>query len=139
MSCWFDHDRRKIAHPEARKVVAEKKERKNFAQDAVEELTKWFASHLDHPYLDEEDREELARKTNLNVAQVSTALSRFARSRSPPHVRFGTAKACEGTTLSACVAGELLGCERPEETKETRREGKGDRGKRRACLDRGAL
>ena len=103
-----------LAQLEARKVVAEKKERKNFAKDAVEELKKWFASHLDHPYPDEEDKEELARKTNLDVAQVSTALSRFARSRSPPHVRFGTAKACEGSTLSACVAGELLVCERPE-------------------------
>jgi hypothetical protein len=54
----------------AQKMAAEKKERKNFGKDTMDELKKWFASHLDHPYPDEEDKEELARKTNLNVAQV---------------------------------------------------------------------
>ncbi len=103
-----------LAQLEARKVAAEKKERKNFAKDTVEELKKWFASHLDHPYPDEEDKEELARKTNLNVAQVSAALSRFLCDRPHPHARCGTDEACEGFTLSAWVAGELLVCERPK-------------------------
>ena len=59
-----------LAHMEAQKLAAEKKERKNFTKETVDELKKWFANHLDHPYPDEEDKEELARKTNLNVSQV---------------------------------------------------------------------
>jgi hypothetical protein len=59
-----------LAQMEAQKLAAEKKERKNFTKETVDELKKWFANHLDHPYPDEEDKEELARKTNLNVSQV---------------------------------------------------------------------
>ena len=55
----------------SQKVAPEKKERKNFSKDTVDELKKWFAEHLDHPYPDEEDKEVLARKTKLNVSQVS--------------------------------------------------------------------
>jgi len=61
-----------LAQMEAQKLAAEKKERKNFTKETVDELKRWFASHLDHPYPDEDDKEELARQTGLNVAQVSS-------------------------------------------------------------------
>jgi hypothetical protein len=62
---------------EEQKLAVEKKERKNFTKETVDELKKWFANHLDHPYPDEEDKEELARKTSLSAAQVAPCCPLF--------------------------------------------------------------
>ena len=74
-----------LAQMEAQKLAAEKKERKNFTKETVDELKKWFACHLDHPYPDEEHKEELARKTGLNAAQVSSPFARFVATLPPAH------------------------------------------------------
>lgn len=38
---------------------------------ATEILTRWFNNHIHHPYPTEADKEELSRKTNLKVHQIS--------------------------------------------------------------------
>ena len=47
-----------------------KKERKNFPQETVDELKKWFEEHIMHPYPDDNDKDKLAEKTGLTTSQV---------------------------------------------------------------------
>lgn len=47
-----------------------RRKRRNFSKQATEILNEYFYSHLSNPYPSEEAKEELARKTNITVAQV---------------------------------------------------------------------
>nr|XP_053646975.1 homeobox protein extradenticle-like [Cherax quadricarinatus] len=48
-----------------------RRKRRNFSKQATEILNEYFYSHLSNPYPSEEAKEELARKSNITVAQVS--------------------------------------------------------------------
>uniref|UniRef100_A0A915BZS1 Homeobox domain-containing protein n=3 Tax=Parascaris univalens TaxID=6257 RepID=A0A915BZS1_PARUN len=48
-----------------------RKKRRNFSKDATRILTRFFHSHIEHPYPSEAEKTELARKCNLSVNQVS--------------------------------------------------------------------
>ncbi|XP_055332233.1 homeobox protein extradenticle-like [Paramacrobiotus metropolitanus] len=48
-----------------------RRKRRNFSKTATEVLNEYFYSHLNNPYPSEEAKEELARKCNITVAQVS--------------------------------------------------------------------
>ncbi|OQV15833.1 Homeobox protein extradenticle [Hypsibius exemplaris] len=48
-----------------------RRKRRNFSKTATEVLNEYFYSHLSNPYPSEEAKEELARKCNITVAQVS--------------------------------------------------------------------
>jgi len=48
-----------------------RRKRRNFSKKATEILNEYFYSHLANPYPSEEAKEELARKCNITVAQVS--------------------------------------------------------------------
>ncbi|KAG5813946.1 hypothetical protein H9Q71_003487 [Fusarium xylarioides] len=52
-----------------------------FSKDALKILKDWLDSHSDHPYLDEEDREILQRRTGLNKTQISNWLTNARRRR----------------------------------------------------------
>ena len=51
-----------------------RRKRRNFSKQATEILNEYFYSHLSNPYPSEEAKEELARKCNITVAQVSSAM-----------------------------------------------------------------
>lgn len=48
-----------------------RRKRRNFSKQATEVLNEYFYSHLSNPYPSEEAKEELARKCNITVSQVS--------------------------------------------------------------------
>ena len=48
-----------------------RRKRRNFSKNASEVLNEYFYSHLSNPYPSEEAKEELARKCNISVSQVS--------------------------------------------------------------------
>jgi len=48
-----------------------RRKRRNFTKQATEILNEYFYSHLNNPYPSEEAKEELARKCNISVSQVS--------------------------------------------------------------------
>ncbi len=48
-----------------------RRKRRNFSKKATEVLNEYFYSHLANPYPSEEAKEELAKKCNITVAQVS--------------------------------------------------------------------
>ncbi|XP_032240886.1 pre-B-cell leukemia transcription factor 1 isoform X2 [Nematostella vectensis] len=48
-----------------------RRKRRNFSKQATEILNEYFYSHLSNPYPSEEAKEELARKCNISVAQIS--------------------------------------------------------------------
>lgn len=48
-----------------------RRKRRNFSKTATEVLNEYFYSHLANPYPSEEAKEELARKCNITMAQVS--------------------------------------------------------------------
>lgn len=48
-----------------------RRKRRNFSKQASEILNEYFYSHLSNPYPSEEAKEELARKCNITVSQVS--------------------------------------------------------------------
>merc|ERR1712180_471423 len=48
-----------------------RRKRRNFSKKATEILNEYFYSHLANPYPSEEAKEELARKCNITVSQVS--------------------------------------------------------------------
>lgn len=48
-----------------------RRKRRNFSKKATEVLNEYFYSHLANPYPSEEAKEELARKCNITVSQVS--------------------------------------------------------------------
>eukprot|EP00794_Sanderia_malayensis_P016008 gene16008-17624_t len=48
-----------------------RRKRRNFSKQATELLNEYFYSHLSNPYPSEEAKEDLARKCNITVAQVS--------------------------------------------------------------------
>ncbi|XP_077986882.1 pre-B-cell leukemia transcription factor 1-like isoform X3 [Glandiceps talaboti] len=48
-----------------------RRKRRNFSKQATEVLNEYFYSHLSNPYPSEEAKEELARKCQITVAQVS--------------------------------------------------------------------
>ncbi|XP_065067878.1 pre-B-cell leukemia transcription factor 1-like isoform X2 [Rhopilema esculentum] len=48
-----------------------RRKRRNFSKQATEILNEYFYSHLSNPYPSEEAKEDLARKCNITVAQVS--------------------------------------------------------------------
>lgn len=52
-----------------------RRKRRNFSKQATEILNEYFYSHLSNPYPSEEAKEELARKSNITVAQVTTTFS----------------------------------------------------------------
>ena len=54
-----------------------RRKRRNFSKKATEVLNEYFYSHLANPYPSEEAKEELARKCNITVSQVSQILKRF--------------------------------------------------------------
>lgn len=48
-----------------------RRKRRNFSKQATEVLNEYFYSHLSNPYPSEEAKEELARKCQITVSQVS--------------------------------------------------------------------
>jgi len=48
-----------------------RRKRRNFSKNSSEVLNEYFYSHLSNPYPSEEAKEELARKCNISVSQVS--------------------------------------------------------------------
>ena len=48
-----------------------RRKRRNFSKQASEVLNEYFYSHLANPYPSEEAKEELAKKCNITVSQVS--------------------------------------------------------------------
>lgn len=48
-----------------------RRKRRNFSKKATEILNEYFYSHLANPYPSEEAKEELARKCNITVSQIS--------------------------------------------------------------------
>ena len=48
-----------------------RRKRRNFSKQATEILNEYFYSHLSNPYPSEEAKEELARKCQITVSQVS--------------------------------------------------------------------
>ena len=48
-----------------------RRKRRNFTKKATEILNEYFYSNLSNPYPSEEVKEELARKANITVSQVS--------------------------------------------------------------------
>merc|ERR1719499_2432676 len=48
-----------------------RRKRRNFSKNSSETLNEYFYSHLSNPYPSEEAKEELARKCNISVSQVS--------------------------------------------------------------------
>lgn len=48
-----------------------RRKRRNFSKQASEILNEYFYSHLSNPYPSEEAKEELAKKCNITVSQVS--------------------------------------------------------------------
>ncbi|TMS36322.1 hypothetical protein L596_003513 [Steinernema carpocapsae] len=48
-----------------------RKKRRNFSKHATEVLTRYFNTHVDSPYPNEEDKEKLALECHITVAQVS--------------------------------------------------------------------
>ena len=48
-----------------------RRKRRNFSKQATELLNEYFYSHLSNPYPSEEAKEELARKCQITVSQVS--------------------------------------------------------------------
>merc|ERR1712223_1466521 len=48
-----------------------RRKRRNFSKKATEILNEYFYSHLANPYPSEEAKEELAKKCNITVSQVS--------------------------------------------------------------------
>lgn len=48
-----------------------RRKRRNFSKQATEILNEYFYSHLSNPYPSEEAKEELARKCNITISQVS--------------------------------------------------------------------
>jgi len=48
-----------------------RRKRRNFTKQATEILNEYFYSHINNPYPSEEAKEELARKCNISVSQVS--------------------------------------------------------------------
>ncbi|MPC37200.1 Pre-B-cell leukemia transcription factor 4 [Portunus trituberculatus] len=53
------------------------RKRRNFSKQATEILNEYFYSHLSNPYPSEEAKEELARKSNITVAQVKNVTVSF--------------------------------------------------------------
>ena len=49
-----------------------RRKRRNFSKNASEILNEYFYSHLANPYPSEEAKEELAKKCNISVSQVSS-------------------------------------------------------------------
>lgn len=54
-----------------------RRKRRNFSKQATEILNEYFYSHLSNPYPSEEAKEELARKSNITVAQVKSVTFSF--------------------------------------------------------------
>ena len=48
-----------------------RRKRRNFSKNASEILNEYFYSHLANPYPSEEAKEELAKKCNISVSQVT--------------------------------------------------------------------
>ena len=48
-----------------------RRKRRNFTKQATEILNEYFYSHLSNPYPSEEAKEELAKRSNITVAQVT--------------------------------------------------------------------
>ncbi len=48
-----------------------RRKRRNFSKKATEVLNEYFYSHLANPYPSEEAKDELAKKCNITVAQIS--------------------------------------------------------------------
>uniref|UniRef100_A0A3B5AZ76 Pre-B-cell leukemia transcription factor 1-like n=1 Tax=Stegastes partitus TaxID=144197 RepID=A0A3B5AZ76_9TELE len=48
-----------------------RRQRRNFDKDTVDVLNEYFYAHLANPYPDDDDKEELARKCCMSVAQVT--------------------------------------------------------------------
>lgn len=53
-----------------------RRKRRNFSKQATEILNEYFYSHLSNPYPSEEAKEELARRSNITVAQVKNVTFR---------------------------------------------------------------
>ncbi len=52
-------------------ICFSRRKRRNFSKTATEVLNEYFYSHLSNPYPSEEAKEELARKCQITVSQVS--------------------------------------------------------------------
>ena len=83
-----------------------RRKRRNFSKQATEVLNEYFYSHLSNPYPSEEAKEELARKCNITVSQVSNW---FGNKR----IRYkkNIAKAQEEANMYAAKNAAARGCE----------------------------
>jgi hypothetical protein len=91
-----------------------RRKRRNFSKQATEVLNEYFYSHLSNPYPSEEAKEELARKCNITVSQVSNWFGnkriRFKKnvSKGQEEANLYSAKLA-GTALPGMVGGSGVG------------------------------
>jgi hypothetical protein len=67
----FDEDDESLVEVKRKNGGPSTGKKQNFTRQQTSILKKWFIMHADYPYLKEDNRNELARKTGLDPRQVS--------------------------------------------------------------------
>ena len=56
-----------------------RRKRRNFSKPASEILNEYFYAHLSNPYPSEDVKEELAKRSNITVSQVSEMFKHYRK------------------------------------------------------------
>ena len=61
-----------------------RRKRRNFSKPASEILNEYFYAHLSNPYPSEDVKEELAKRSNITVSQVSQMFEQYCKMYNDP-------------------------------------------------------
>lgn len=83
----------------------QRKRRGNLPKETTDKLWAWFGAHLNHPYPSEDEKQELARRTRLQMNQISNWFINARRRQLPAMIKNARAESDATSLASARSAG----------------------------------